>query len=204
MKTLIISIITLFIMTNTTAQNYRKAKEANGLKVGQQAPDFSANDANGKTFQLSEELKNGPVVLIFYRGQWCPICNKHLGTVQKNLEQITKKGARVVAVSPEKPELLETTAEKTGANFTLLFDEGYKIADAWDVTFRPGKATRLMYNTMLGANLKEAHSDDSQRLPIPATYVINTDGKIVWRHFDPDYKKRSTIEDIVAALELLN
>ncbi|MCA1761082.1 MAG: hypothetical protein LC658_15045, partial [Bacteroidales bacterium] len=56
------------------------------------------------------------------------------------------------------------------------------------------------YNTMLGANLKEAHSDDSQRLPIPATYVINTDGKIVWRHFDPDYKKRSTVEDIVAAL----
>ncbi|MBW6537043.1 MAG: redoxin domain-containing protein, partial [Mariniphaga sp.] len=100
-----------------------------------------------------------------------------------------------------KPEFLEKTAEKTGANFTLLFDEGYKIADAWDVTFLPGVVTRTLFNTMLSANLKEAHSDDSQRLPIPATYVINTEGKIVWRHFDPDYKKRSTIEDIVAALD---
>ncbi|MBW6537846.1 MAG: AhpC/TSA family protein, partial [Mariniphaga sp.] len=165
-------------MTNITTQNYKKAKDANGLKVGQQAPDFSASDANGKTFQLSEELKNGPVVLIFYRGQWCPICNKHLGTVQKNLEQITQKGAHVVAISPEKPEFLEKTAEKTGANFTLLFDEGYKIADAWDVTFLPGAVTRTLYNTMLSANLKEAHSDDSQRLPIPATYVIKPKGKL--------------------------
>lgn len=204
MKTLIISIITLFMMTNITAQNYRKTKEANGLKVGQQAPEFSAQDAEGNLFTLSEEIKKGPVVLIFYRGRWCPICNRHLSEIQENLENIMAKGARVVAISPEKPDYLEKTAEKTGAKFSLLYDEDYKIADAFDVTFLPGGATRAMYNTMLGANLKEAHSDDSQRLPIPATYVINTDGEIVWRHFDPDYKKRSTVEDIVAALNSIN
>ena len=222
MKTLIISFITFFIMANLTAQNNRKATEAKGLEVGQQAPVFSAKDANSETFQLSEKLKTGPVVLIFYRGQWCPVCNKHLSSIQENLEKIMDAGATVVAVSltrprrcknvlgdagatvvavsPEKPEYLDKTAQKTGARFTLLHDENYKIADAYDVTFLPGNMTRVMYNTMLGANLKEAHSDDSQRLPIPATYVINTDGKIVWRHFDPDYKKRSTVEDIVAAL----
>jgi len=204
MKTLIISFITFFIMANLTAQNNRKATEAKGLEVGQQAPVFSAKDANSETFQLSEKLKTGPVVLIFYRGQWCPVCNKHLSSIQENLEKIMDAGATVVAVSPEKPEYLDKTAQKTGARFTLLHDENYKIADAYDVTFLPGNMTRVMYNTMLGANLKEAHSDDSQRLPIPATFVINTKGKIVWRHFDPDYKKRSTTEDIVAALSSIN
>ena len=200
MKTIIFQLIFLTVMTNLTAQNYRKAKEAQGLEVGQQAPVFSAKDANDETFQLSEKLKTGPVVVIFYRGQWCPVCNKHLSQIQENLEEIMAEGATVVAVSPEKPEFLEQTAKKTGARFSLLFDQDYKIADAYDVTFLPGKMTRTMYNTMLRANLKEAHSDDSQRLPIPATYVINTDGKIVWRHFDPDYKKRSTVDAIVAAL----
>jgi peroxiredoxin len=200
MKTIFISLTVFFIMTNLTAQTSRSAKETQGLEVGQKAPGFSAKDANGYSFNLSEELKNGPVVLIFYRGQWCPVCNKHLSYIQENLEKIMEKGARVVAVSPEKPEFLEKTSDKTGAKFSLLYDEGYKIADAYDVTFLPGAATRTIYNTMLGANLKEAHSDDSQRLPIPATYVINSDGKIVWRHFDPDYKKRSTVAEIVNAL----
>ncbi|HDR51483.1 MAG TPA: peroxiredoxin family protein, partial [Mariniphaga anaerophila] len=117
-------------MANLTAQNNRKATEAKGLEVGQQAPVFSAKDANSETFQLSEKLKTGPVVLIFYRGQWCPVCNKHLSSIQENLEKIMDAGATVVAVSPEKPEYLDKTAQKTGARFTLLHDENYKIADA--------------------------------------------------------------------------
>lgn len=191
-------------MTNSAAQNYRKAKDAKGLKVGQQAPEFSAKDAEGNVFALSEELKKGPAVLIFYRGQWCPFCNKHLGEIQENLQQLMEKGATVVAVSPEKPEYLQKTAVKTGVRFSLLYDKDYQIADAYDVTFQPGSFSKVIYNTVLGAKLKEAHSDDSQQLPIPATYVIDRKGKIVWRHFDPDYKKRSTTDDIVRALELLN
>jgi peroxiredoxin len=67
----------------------------------------------------------------------------------------------------------------------------------FDVTFKPDTMTTIMYNTLLGANLKKANTDDSQRLPIPATFIIGTDRKIIWRHFDPDYKKRSTVSDII-------
>ena len=204
MKTIIIILTTLFMVTNSNSQTSGNVKEAQGLKTGQIAPGFSAKDSNDQYFNLSEELKKGPAVLIFYRGQWCPVCNRHLSEIQENLEKIMEKGAHVVAVSPEKPEYLMKTAEKTGAGFSLLYDEGYKIADAYDVTFLPDGITRTMYNTMLGANLKDAHSDDSQRLPIPATYVINTDGEIAWRHFNPDYKKRSTVEDIVEALSAIS
>ncbi|MBE0663363.1 MAG: AhpC/TSA family protein [Bacteroidales bacterium] len=185
-------------------QNTRSAKEAKGLEAGVNAPDFIATVINGNNFSLKDALTEGPVVLVFYRGHWCPVCNKHLGVLQDSLQYIQNMGAKVIAISPEKPELLAKTTEKTGADFTILYDEGYRISDAYDVTFTPGGMDRTMYNTFLGANLKEAHSDDSQRLPIPATFVIGQDGKIAWRHFDPDYKKRSTVSEILDALSKMN
>lgn len=176
---------------------YKKVKEAKGLKVGSQAPDFSALDLDDNVFSLNSALKKGPVVLIFYRGQWCPYCNKHLKKLEENLGKIYAKNASVVAISPEKSEFLKRTAEKTHASFSLLYDEGYKIAEAFDVAFRPTKFERAIYNKILRADLKNVHSDESQQLPIPATFIIGKDGKIIWRHFDPDYKKRSTIEEII-------
>ena len=181
----------------TYSQNNRTADEARGLQSGTKAPVFAARDAENSVFKLSDALKKGPVVLIFYRGHWCPVCNKHLAQIQDSLSMITEKGATLVAVSPEKPEYSNKMVEKTGAEFRLLYDEGYKIADAYDVTFTPRNRTLVMYNTMLGANLKEAHSDDSQRLPIPVTYIIDQDGVIAWRHFNPDYKERAAVKDIL-------
>lgn len=202
-----ISIILLLLMitTNIMSQNENKTvKEAKGLAVGDRVADFSAINQKGETFILSEALKQGPVVVIFYRGQWCPVCNRHLGQVQDSLQEIYKHGATVVAISPEKTEYLTKTVEKTHASFSLLYDENYAIANQFDVTFNPDSATKVMYNVMLGANLKNAHSDDSQRLPIPATYIIEQDSKIVWRQFDPDYKKRASVKDIAKTLSNLN
>ncbi|MBI1228082.1 MAG: redoxin domain-containing protein [Bacteroidetes bacterium] len=167
---------------------------------GDKAPLFKADDLHGRHYSLADALQLGPVVLIFYRGQWCPICNMHLKALQDQLPAIYERGATVVAVSPEKSEFLKRTSEKTGAEFTLLYDEGYKIADAFDVTFQPGKLLRGVYNTALRADLENAHSDDSERLPIPATFIINKFGVIVWRHFDPNYIKRSKVKDILKNL----
>lgn len=187
-----------FLNLNIMAQtNFKTVKEAKGMQVGDTVKDFSAIDLHDSTFTLSEALKKGPVVVIFYRGQWCPICNKHLSQLQDSIQMIYEKGASVIAISPEKSEFSKQTAEKTHASFSLLYDEGYKIADMFDVTFKPTSMTTFIYNTVLGAKLKTANTDDSQRLPIPATFIIGTDGKIVWRQFDPNYKNRSTVKDIV-------
>jgi peroxiredoxin len=179
---------------------YKSVAEAQGLFVGDKVGDFSAIDAYGKTYSLQDALRKGPVVLLFIRGQWCPVCNRHLSGVQDSLPLIYEKGASVVVVSPEKSEFLIRTMEKTGAEFTLVYDEGYKISNAFDVTFLPDSLTRVMYNTLLGAKLKESHSDDSERLPIPATFIIGQDSVIRWRHFDPDYKRRASVTDIVRNL----
>ncbi|MDF1559575.1 MAG: redoxin domain-containing protein [Bacteroidales bacterium] len=190
-------------MAQINAQKTRSAKEAKGLEAGNVAPDFRAADASGNEFHLASALKSGPVVLIFYRGHWCPVCNKHLGVIQDSLQLITAKGATVIAVSPQKPEYLDKMADKTGASFSLLYDEGYAIADAYDVTFIPEKKELIIYNTVLSAQLKKSQSDESQRLPIPSTYIIDRDGLIAWRQFDPDYKNRSHVKNILEALELI-
>lgn len=201
MKNSVIAVL-IFIMTgNSDAQSGRSAEDAEGLPVGVKAPHFNAEDADGDLFSLEEAIVRGPVVLIFYRGHWCPYCNLHLGQLQDSLGLISERGASVVAVSPQKPEHQKRTEEKTGASFSLLYDEEYRIADAYNVTFTPGNYRLMVYNMFLKANLKEAQSDDSQRLPIPATYIIGKNGRILWRQFDPDYKERSSVAGIVRALD---
>ncbi len=185
------------------SQTNRNINHAYGLPVGADAPLFTALDANSNAFNLEKTLQQKPVVLIFYRGFWCPVCNKHLGSIQDSLSMIEAAGAKVIAISPEKPDYLDKMAQKTGARFTLLYDEGYLIADAYDVTFKPTSAQLFTYNVVLGAKLKKTHSDQSQRLPIPATFIINREGKISWRQFNPDYKKRASVKEIINALSEL-
>ena len=179
------------------SNKYKTVTEAKGLQAGDVVPGFTAMDQHDVEYELNKLLKKSPVVLIFIRGQWCPVCTKHITRIQDSLPFIYQKGASVAVVSPEKPEFLKKTIEKTGAEFTLLYDEGYKISDAFNVTFLPDSATRAIYNSKLSAKLKESHSDDSERLPIPATFIIGQNSKIKWRHFDPDYKKRASVKDIL-------
>ena len=188
----------LFLLVNPLfSQENKTIDEVKGLQIGELVADFSAEAANGKTFLLSEQLKKGSIVLVFIRGQWCPYCNKHLSDLQDNLPAIYEKGASVVIVSPEKPEYIEKSIEKTGAEFTFLYDEGYNISKAFDVLFLPEKGTQIKYN-LIGANFKESHSDGTAFLPVPATFIIDGESKIIWRQFDEDYKNRSAVTDILS------
>ncbi len=189
----------MFVLYTITFAQNKDVKEAKGLSVGDKAPLFEAIDADSNKFELASSQK--PVVMIFYRGFWCPFCNKHLEKLQDSLKYITDLGAKVVAVSPENPEYLDKMKEKTSASFTLLFDEGYEIAKKYDVNFNPPKAQLFMLNKVFGANMDESHSEEEFQLPIPATYLIDKNGVIIWKHFDPDYKKRSNVSDIIKALE---
>jgi len=164
------------------------------------ATSFKTIDHNGNKIKLKKILKKGPVVIIFYRGQWCPICNKHLAKLQDGLEAVRAKGAQIIAVTPEKQENIDKTLVKTNITFPVIYDENYSIMRAYHVDFIPKKKTTLLYNTVLNANLKNIQSDDSQTPPMPATYIIGTDGKIKYVHFDPDYKNRAIIEEILKNL----
>lgn len=178
----------------------KTVNECNGLSVGDKVNDFFGTDQNGNKIQLSELLKKGKVVIVFYRGQWCPVCIPHLKKLQDGLMEIKEKGASILIITPEKQDNIQKTILKTSVTIPIIYDENYMIMEGFDVSFLPGKGLRFMYNTMLRAGLKNAHSDDSQTLPVPATFIIDTDSKIKWRHFERDYKKRASIKEILNQL----
>lgn len=170
-----------------------------GLKVGDDAPEFFGIDQAGNQLNLSKVIENGPVVLIFYRGYWCPYCNKHLSQLQDSLQLILDKGASVIAISPELPEFAEKTISKTGASFSIISDTTHQIMKDYKVDYAVSKGKAFMYK-VFGMNIEKTNGDDSNTLPVPATYIIDINGKIKYVHFKSDYKKRASISEILKNL----
>ena len=177
------------------------AQEApEGLFLASKAPDFKAKDQNGKEVRLKDLVKQGKVVLVFYRGYWCPYCNKELSRFEDSLQLIHDKGATLVAVSPEKPENIAQTVEKTKASFPILYDEKLKIMKAYDVEYELQENTVTRYRNT-GIDIEKINGENGRYLPVPAVYVIDKESTIVYRFFEPDYKKRPSVKDILAYLD---
>jgi peroxiredoxin len=171
-----------------------------GLKVGAVAPEFTTKDNYGKSISLKALLKSHKaVVLFFYRGQWCPYCNKHIKQLQDSLETLTGKGAYVVGVTPETGENINKTIDKTHASFSIIQDKGYHIMDAYDVRYTVNDET-LTQLKKYNIDLEKNNGNKDHVLPVPATYVIDQTGKITYVHFDKDYTKRPSISTIANAL----
>jgi peroxiredoxin len=170
-----------------------------GLPTGDQAPLFTGNDQHGKVISLQEQLKKGPVVLVFYRGYWCPYCNRYLKKLEDSLSLITAKGASLVTITPEKPENIGKTIEKTKATYAVVHDEGLQIMKKYAVSYAVDQKTIDQYK-QYKIDFTESNGSNGANLPVPAVYVISQEGKIVYRFFNSDYTKRPAIAEIVAAI----
>lgn len=167
-----------------------------GLQVNDKAPEFTAKDQNGKVISLKDKLKDGKVVLIFYRGQWCPYCNKQLSHLEDSLSLITSKGATVLAITPEQSANVEKTVDKTKATYSILTDDNLKIMKDYDVAFSVDPAAIEKYKSY-GIDFSSANGNNGANLPVPAVYIIDKKGKIIYRYFDADYTKRASVQEIV-------
>jgi peroxiredoxin len=194
MKKLFPVICFLFLSAFAKAQN---APE--GLFISSKAPDFKGKDQNGNDIRLKDLLKKGKVVLVFYRGAWCPYCNRELSRLQDSLSFITEKGATVIAVSPENPESISSTIEKTKAGFSIIHDEGLKIMKAYDVEYEMQENTVTQYRNT-GIDIEKINGKNGKYLPVPAVYVIDKESTITYRFFEPNYKKRPSVADILKQL----
>ena len=190
MKKIFIFLIILLSL-QTQAQTYPP-----GLNVNDDAPDFTAKDQLNENIHLAKLLKKGNVVLVFYRGQWCPYCNKELKQLEDSIGLIQAKGATVLAITPELPENISKTIEKTKASYPILYDKGLTIMNAYKVAFKVDDKTVEKYKGY-GIDLLKVNGDNGANLPVPAVYVVNKKGKIIYTFFDVDYKKRSSIKDIL-------
>lgn len=172
---------------------------AYGVQDGEDAPDFALPGPDGATVRLSDELSRGPVVLIFYRGGWCPYCNLALRAFQQATPALAKAGAVLIAVSPEAPDRMATTHEKNALGFHVLSDRGNEVARRYGLVFELPEDLRTVYRTR-GIDLGAINADGRWELPIPAGFVIGSDGIVLRAHLDPDYRNRLEPADALAAI----
>lgn len=145
------------------------------VKIGDQAHRFALPNAMGNTITLDGLLQNGPVVLSFYRGIWCPYCNLQLKNYQQVLPQIKQLGANLVAVSPMTPDNSLGMKETNALEFEVLSDVGNQVAEQFTTVFKNSDAP-IQTMSELGYDFFSFYDDDSATLPVPATFVINSDG----------------------------
>ena len=172
-----------------------------GLFIHSKAPDFKAKDVTGQNVSLKDLRRKGPVVIIFYRGNWCPYCSKELSHLQDSLQLIKDKGASVVAITPETQDGIIKTAEKTKAQFPIIYDEDLKIMKGYDVAFKVDDKTVARYkNFDIDLAATNNQKPDEVYLPVPAVYIVDKEGNITYRYFEPDYKKQVPVRDILKNL----
>jgi len=171
-------------------------------KQGDAFPDFALPDANGKTISSNELLAESPLVISFYRGAWCPYCNLEINELQKRLPDITAAGGRLIAISPQTPDKSRDQATASQLAFSILSDTGNKLAKQCGLVFTLPQALRPIYEAW-EIDIPGHNGDNSYELPIPATYIIDTNGKVQYAYIDMDYTKRLEPDIIIEQLELL-
>jgi len=172
----------------------------NAPKVGEQAPSFSLQNFDGKTISLRHLLEAGPVVTVFYRGEWCPFCDLTLRAFQRALPEIISRGASLVAISPQTSEHSRSTSENRSLSFDVLCDSDNRAAKEFGLVFALNPAEQELHKAF-EANLPEINGMASWELPVPAIFVIDRTGRIAWSHVDSNYTSRGEPADVIHALD---
>jgi peroxiredoxin len=167
--------------------------------VGDYLADATLKSATGEDVSLMDLNENGPLIVTFYRGGWCPYCNLELRAYQKALDKITDRGGQLVAITPEKPDNSLTTIEKNALAFPILTDTGNTLAKEMGITFEIPRGLQELF-TSFGLNIPEVNAETGWALPVPATFVVDGTGKIVLADVDVDYTRRL---EPMAAIEAL-
>jgi peroxiredoxin len=171
-------------------------------KQGEQLPTFTLPNQNDTHKSLEELLKNGPAVIVFYRGGWCPYCNLELRAYQEVLDEIQDRGATLAAISPELPDSSLSTSERNGLAFEVLSDTDSRYAREIGIAFTLSDELREVYGKF-GLELEKHNGPGRFTLPLPSTFVVDTDGTIAYAFVDPDYTVRAEPADVLDALDHL-
>lgn len=191
----------LFILLAATTASARNSRQVQPLLVGMQAPKVSVTDETGTVQFLPALLKGKKTVLVFYRGGWCPYCNKHLQALGEAESELLELGYQIIAISPDSPEHL-SSIEKDGdlnLNYTLYSDSSLEAAAAFGIDYTLNKATLLKYKTF-GINLSKVSGGlNKKNLVVPSVFLITPDNDISFTYVDPDHRFRISSELLLAA-----
>jgi peroxiredoxin len=176
---------------------------AGAVSVGDTLAPFALPDATGRTRTLEELTADGPAVIVFYRGGWCPYCNVTLRTYQRDLlPRLAAYSARLVAISPETPDASLSTQEKAELGYAVLSDTAAELANALGITFQPSE-DGLTAQRELGVDIRTTRADHGTLLPMPTVLIVDRDHVVRFVDIHPDYTGRTEANDILTALETL-
>ena len=186
-------------MARATSELKDSGIENQVLRTGDRIPDFSLPNQHGEMRRFADYLAESPVVLNIYRGGWCPYCNFEMKALADALPEIEAAGARLIGMSPETPEHAQDTAAKNNIGIEILSDAGNVVSEKMGLVFSLAEELRPIY---LGAGLDipAYNGDDTFQLPVPATYIVGSDGIIKFDFVNADYTQRLEPQDIVAVL----
>ncbi len=191
---------TFSAMEAATAHLAASTLAEQALKRGCRMPEFNLPDATGKIVRSVNLRANGPLLISFYRGHWCPYCNLELKALQERLDDIAAKGVTLVAISPETPDQSLPLQQKHALNFPVLSDIGNHIAKQFGLVFALDETLKPIYQSF-GIDLKAYNRDDSLALPVPATYLIDGDGTVLEYYINVDYRERIAPEAVLEWLD---
>lgn len=189
MKTYILFLLCLSLISNLFAEVAGSAAGIEPLGEGKTAPNVEFKTVDGEKTDLNAVRAGQPVVLVFYRGGWCPYCNKHLSGLQTVEDDLMEKGWNIVAVSPDKPEKLAESLKELEVDYTLVSDSDMAAARAFGVAFQVDKP-RVEKLESYNIDLAAASGKPHHQLPVPSVFLIDREGEIVYAHSDADYKTR--------------
>lgn len=169
------------------------------LRVGAKAPAFDLPDGDGMIWRSEELLGRGPLVVIFYRGRWCAYCNTQLGAMQQIHKDIAARGASLVGISPQTEKHSYMTRDMHRLRFPVLSDAGNQVARKFGLVYRLPPELQFLYISIL-TRLPGYNGDQSWELPLAASYIIGSDGKITYARVDADWRRRAEPEEILTKL----
>ncbi len=169
-----------------------------GLAVGEPAPDAMVKTAEGDEMSLADLYADGPVIVTFYRGGWCPFCTKALAGWEERMDDVAAMGATFVAITPEKPEHAASTQGKHAPSMMIVSDASGEASRAYRVAFAMPEPLQERYKGY-GVDLSAHNANGAWELPAPGTFVIDRDGVITYAWADWDYKKRADPDEVLEA-----
>lgn len=170
-----------------------------GLKIGDKAPDFKMLDQDGKENSLENTLLEGPVLLVFLRAEWCSFCVRHLREFQDNIQEIHDAGqVKVIAVSPQESAYMQKMHTENQLSYPILHDKDHSVMKDYKVFFHVTDKYNDYIEKAKGNRIEVFNGDTEPVMPIPATYLIDQDKTISYVHYDPNYKERSNVKEVIA------
>lgn len=196
------SALSLNVRDTTATQKYpQQSTDISPLLIGEKIPSVNIPAANGKPFDLNAHLIEKPTVLFFYRGGWCPFCNKELSGVQGIQEELVKMGYQIIAISTDSPDNLNKSVDKHQLSYTLLSDADLTVSKQFGIAFKaPAAYSKILAEGSAGKNVDKL-------LPVPSVFILDKNGVIQFEYVNPDFKQRispTLLQAVATALKQEN